>query len=103
MARLLRLLNGFLLQLKFTIPRSTFKPTVRCGLETQTPSREVKRKFSFTFNCLQRRTFWAPLKRKSHGELKAGPPRVEAGQNTSTVALRVVRGDEKGTQSQMRR
>jgi hypothetical protein len=28
--------------------------------------------------------------------------RVEAGKNTSTVALRVVRGDEKGTQSQMR-
>jgi hypothetical protein len=25
-------------------------------------------------------------------------PRVEAGSNTSTVALRVVRGDEKGTQ-----
>jgi hypothetical protein len=28
--------------------------------------------------------------------------RMEAGENTSTVALRVVRGDEKGTQSQMR-
>jgi hypothetical protein len=27
---------------------------------------------------------------------------VEAGYNTAPVALRVVRGDEKGTQSQMR-
>lgn len=49
-ARLLCLLNGFLLKLKLTIPRSTLKSIVSCDLETLTSYKEVKRKFSLIFN-----------------------------------------------------
>jgi hypothetical protein len=44
-ARLLCLLNGFLLKLKLTIPRSTLKSIVSCDLVTVTSYKEVKRKF----------------------------------------------------------
>jgi hypothetical protein len=49
------------------------------------------------------KTYWL-TDRRSQIQLHSTPrqARVEASQNTSTVAMRVIRGDRKGTQSQMR-